>query len=120
VVMHCYVAVQRWRWRRIEQHLPKLAASGSGRGPFMEPIWQLLKAKSGDKDWTAVQKGCLRSVMAGRQFPQSRVKACGWSTHDRCLTCLNEIVETEFDYANQPCGACRPPKTAKDTVVATP
>ena len=64
VVMHCFAAVQRWRWRRIEQHMPKLAANGSGRGPLMEPIWQLLKTKPGEKDWTATLKGCLRSVVA--------------------------------------------------------
>ena len=80
----------------------------------MEPIWQLLKTKSGDKDWTATLKGCLRSVVAGRQYPQTRVKACGWSLHDRCLVCLNEIVEVESE------GRCMLPKTVRDVIVATP
>ena len=41
VVKHCFQAVQRWRWKRIERVRPQLAANGSGRGPLIEPIWQL-------------------------------------------------------------------------------
>ena len=46
VVMHCFAAVQQWRWSRIEGQMPQLAANGSGRGSFMEPIWQLLRPKT--------------------------------------------------------------------------
>ena len=45
VVKHCFQAVQRWRWKRIEKVPPQLAANGSGRGPLMEPAWQLLNTK---------------------------------------------------------------------------
>ena len=79
IVRRCFDAVQRRRWRRVERQLPQLAANGAGRGPFMEPIWQLLNTKSNDKDWTETHNGCLRSAMANRQYPQTRVMMCGWS-----------------------------------------
>ena len=80
----------------------------------MEPIWQLLKPKNSDKDWTAMHKGCLGSVVPNRQYTPTRVKMCGWSTHDRCLLCLNDIVEAESGE-----GSVRP-KTVRDVVAATP
>ena len=95
VVMHCYASVQRWRWKRVESNLPQLAANGSGRGPIMEPIWQLLRTRTNEEGWTAAGKGCLKSVISNRQFPQTRVKSCGWSTHDRCLLCLSDLVDAE-------------------------
>ena len=95
IVMRCYEAVQRWRWKRVEVQLPQLAANGTGRGPLMEPIWQLLRPVTKEEGWTATHKGCLKSVMAYRQFPQTRVKSCGWSEHDRCLMCLSTIVDAD-------------------------
>ena len=80
----------------------------------MEPIWQLLKLKTSDKDWNAAHKGCLKSVMANKQYPQTRVKKCGWSLHDRCLLCLRGIVDAESG------GRGKLPRTVKDAVVATP
>ena len=61
----------------------------------MEPIWKLLQAKARSEDWTGQHQGSLRSAIAGRQFPQARMKAVGWAEHDRCLVCLNGIVEKE-------------------------
>ena len=61
----------------------------------MEPIWRILQAKATNADWTPQHQGGLRSAIAGRQFPQARMKAAGWAKHDRCLVCLNEIVEKE-------------------------
>ena len=95
VVMRCHEAVQRWRWRRVEVSLPQLAANGSGRGPIMEPIWQLLRTVTKEEGWNATHKGCLRSAIANRQFPQTRVKSCGWSLHDRCLMCLSTVVDAD-------------------------
>lgn len=34
-------------------------------------------------------------MLANRQYPQVRVMAAGWSTHDRCLLCLRNIVEAD-------------------------
>ena len=61
----------------------------------MEPIWHALHSKTCAGRWDKQQKGSFKSACAGRQFPQTRVKACGWSTHDRCLVCLHKIVEDE-------------------------
>ena len=84
VVRQCFQAVQRWRWRRLERVHPQLAASGSGRGPFMEPIWSLLKVKTVSEDWTQAHKGCLRSVAAGRQHTQQNSRG-GLPTTLACL-----------------------------------
>ena len=37
ITQHCFLAVQRWRWRKVEKTFPHLAATGSGRGP----LWSL-------------------------------------------------------------------------------
>ena len=99
VVMHCFAAVQRWRWRRVEETMPQLAANGAGRGPIMEPIWQLLRTKTKEVGWSAAHKGCLRSIIPNRQYPQARVKNCGWATHDRCLFCLSDLVDAESPHS---------------------
>ena len=61
----------------------------------MEPMWQLLRADGARAKLSWQEKGCLKSAMANRQFPQTRVEACGWSEHDRCILCLHKIVEEE-------------------------
>ena len=86
-------AVKRWRWRRIERKPPQLAVNGSGSGAFIEPVWSALNTKKVAKRWSGKQKGSYKSAMTGRQYTQSRVKVCEWSTHDRCLLCLHKIVK---------------------------
>ena len=61
----------------------------------MEPIWQLLRTKTKKVGWSAAHKDCLRSIIPNRQYPQTRVKSCGWSTHDRSLFCLSDLVDSE-------------------------
>ncbi len=39
------------------------------------------------------EKGGYKSALARRQFTQQRVKYCRWSEHDKCLVCLNRIIE---------------------------
>jgi hypothetical protein len=91
----CMLAVQRWRWRRIEKVMPQLAANGSGRGATMEPLWQLLNSKVCNDDWNADLRGCLKSAIAGRQYPQTRVMAAGWAEHNRCIFCLSAAVDAD-------------------------
>ena len=79
----------------------------------MEPVWQLLNAKINDDDWNAKHKAGLRSAAAGRQFTQARVMRCGWADHDRCLVCLNNLVEKESPYVEEK------KRTIRDPVVAT-
>ena len=88
-------SVERWRWRNIEDLHPELAENGSGRGAMMEAIWTLLRSKQNNEEWGPKLKGALMSVFSGRQFPQTRAMAAGWATYNRCLACLQHIVEAE-------------------------
>ena len=88
----------------------------------MEPVWQLLGTKTKEEGWTAAHKGCLRSIISNRQFPQTRVKSCGWSSHDRCLLCLSDLVDAEIPHSDDQQQQQQQAKkrTANDVVVATP
>ena len=79
----------------------------------MEPLWQLLNPKAKDDEWNGKHKAGLRSAAAGRQFTQARVKLCGWSYHDRCLVCLNELVESETPFVGSK------ERTVRDPIEAT-
>ena len=46
-----------------------------------------------DDERNPLLRGSLRSALANRQYPQCRVKAAGWSLHDKCLFCLNSVIE---------------------------
>ena len=89
----------------------------------MEPIWQLLRSKVKSEDWTEAHRVCLRPVMVYRQYPQTRVMMCGWSSHNRCLCCLNSIVQAESPLngavVSPEAAAASKPKTVKDVVTAT-
>ena len=102
VEMEVDEAVRRWRWRRIVKHDGDVDADIAGRGAFMEPIWKLLRSRQNDDEWNPVLRGSLRSALANRQYPQCRVKAAGWSVHDKCLFCLNSNIEDSLS-----CGAMR-------------
>ena len=95
VQRECTLAVQRWRWRRVDKLYPQLAANGSGGGASMEPLWQLINSKVNNEQWNPDFRGCLKSAFAGRQYPQTRVMAAGWSDHNRCVSCLSTIVDSE-------------------------
>ena len=114
VVTEVIESVKRWRWRRVERGLPQLSRNGSGRGPLLEPIWRLLKGTGKGTKLSEAEKGCLRSLIANRQFTQSRMKACGWADHDRCTVCLQAIVEEDAKANLQ----YIQPKTHKDKVEA--
>ena len=94
----------------------------------MEPIWQLLRTETKEEGWNATPKGCLNSTLANRQFPQTRVKSCGWSQHGRCLLCLSSIVDAEAHGCSSPQQEQqqqqqqqqRSTRTFRDEVVATP
>ena len=48
-----------------------------------------------DADWGPAERGALRSVLTNRQWPQARVCADGWSTHDRCIACVQRAIEMQ-------------------------
>ena len=85
-------AVKRWRWRNLEVLMPQLKKGGSGVGALMEPITKLLKSKENSETWNPALRGSLKSAIAGRQYPQSRVFAAGWATHNKCIFCLHNLV----------------------------
>ena len=67
-----YDSARRWRWRRIEHRLPALQCHISGVGAFMTPIFRLMSGKP-RTGWGPEQKGGLRSLVSGRQWPQCRL-----------------------------------------------
>ena len=71
---------------------PKEAAAV---GALMGPICKLLKSKQNDEEWNPACRGALKSALAGRQYPQARVFAAGWSEHNRCILCLYDIVQAD-------------------------
>jgi hypothetical protein len=116
VIKKCHEAVQRWRWKRVEEALPQLGKNGSGRGAVMEPIWSLLNSKSKAAEWTAQHRGSLGSAVAGRQYPQTRVMRNGWAAHNKCIFCLHDIVEKE---KGECCGGEAVTRGSRDPVIAT-
>ena len=85
-------AVKRWRWRNLEVLMPQLKKGGSGAGALMEPITKLLKSTENTETWNPALRGSLKSAIAGRQYPQSRVYAAGWAAHNKCIFCLHHLV----------------------------
>ena len=73
--------------------MPQLKKGGSGAGALMEPITKLLKSKENTETWNPALRGSLKSAIAGRQYPQSRVFAAGWAAHNKCIFCLHHLVE---------------------------
>jgi hypothetical protein len=78
-------AVQRWRWRNVGTAHPSL----HGVGCDFEPIFKLLNSKRNDATWNPELRSMLKSVVANRQFTQSRCFQCGWVKHPKCLFCLH-------------------------------
>ena len=61
-------AVRRWRWRNMALTHPSLHETGSN----FDPIHKLLSSKQNSDDWNPHLRAMLRSVVANRQFPQTR------------------------------------------------
>ena len=77
-------AVRRWRWRNVAEAHPCLH-----EGCIFEPIYKLLNSKRNDSEWNATLRGMLRSIVANRQFPQSRCFQAGWVQHPKWIFCLH-------------------------------
>ena len=83
-------AVTRWKWRRIEAEIPSLRAAAGSPGARLEPVLKLLHSKNDVAGWGPEQRGGLRSAGCGRQWPQVRCFAAGYSGHNKCLFCLSD------------------------------
>ena len=81
---------------------------------MMVLIWNLLKSRQHDEEWNPACSGGRRSAFAHRQYPQVRVFAAGWSDHDRCLCCLNNLLVADV----LRCG-CSVAPTAEDHSLKT-
>ena len=89
VVKAAHEAVRRWGWRSIENVHHSLAASGTGRGAVMDPIWKLLRSRENSRAWNPSLRGALRSAIANRQWPQARAFKAGFASHAKCLFCVH-------------------------------
>ena len=83
-------AVRRWRWRNVAEAHPSLH-----KGCNFEPIFKLIGSKRNDEGWNPFLRGMLKSVVANRQFPQSRCHQAGWVQHPKCIFCLHTEVTGE-------------------------
>ena len=68
-----HAAVRRWRWRNVASRMPGLEGNGAGHGATMEPIWRLLRKGRSAPGFERPQQAMLRSLLAGRQWPQKRL-----------------------------------------------
>ena len=118
VIREVKLAVQRWRWRNVEQYLTHLKRGGSGRGALMEPIWSLLRSSQNIAEWNPTLRGSLRSAMCNRQWPQVRVFDAGWAQHDRCVLCLHSNVKD--DRRRRGLGSVESETTDRDTLMRRP
>jgi hypothetical protein len=80
-------AVRRWRWRRVEDRNPSLAAAGSGDGAHLSPIVKLLGSRNNNTAWTPAHRGGLRSAVLNRQWPQVRLFRAGLAATPGCNFC---------------------------------
>ena len=62
---------------------------------MFEAIWSLMRSKTNDDTWGPKFRGALISQVSARQFTQARAFAAGWTDHNRCLACLQQIVIAE-------------------------
>ena len=80
-------AVSTWRWRRVEAKHPHLRQKDGGFGPFIQPIFKLLRPKDSE-GWGPRERGALRSAFTGRQWPQARLCQAKRVTHPACRLCV--------------------------------
>ncbi len=80
-------SVWRWRWRRLEAKHPHLVQGAGGHGPFLQPIFKLLKPRDLG-EWGPQQRGALRSAFLNRQWPQARLKQAGKVDSPNCRLCV--------------------------------
>ena len=89
-------AVWRWRWRRIQANNPSWAgASEAGAGAFMRPIFRLLDSRFRHDQWGPQERAGLRSLVAGRQWPQIRLAAAGYTDSHACYFCQQDAEGVE-------------------------
>ena len=79
--------------RNIEKAIPKFKMGELEQAAVMQPIWSLLHSRQNDSEWNPNLRGYLKSCIAGRQWPQARLKAANLSSHSACAFCLHDKIE---------------------------
>ena len=67
---------------------PSLKQSGCS----FDPILKLLGSSRSDDGWNNKLRASLGSVIANRQYPQTRCFQAGWVSHPKCIFCLHSTV----------------------------
>jgi len=80
-------SVSRWRWRRIEHKFPALDSQGMGLGAAWRPVISALRMRD-STEWGPQHKGALRSLLAGRQWPQQRLHSAMLVESSDCQLCM--------------------------------
>ena len=93
---------------------------------------EIAQSKANNDEWNHTLIAALRSVTAGRQYPQHRCFHAGWVTHSRCIFCLHTAVMqqrkatvpkldrkglTDKDRANDPTSTLSPTAISEDRLV---
>ena len=73
----------------VENKFPALGSEGAGRGAAWRPIQSALAQKDTD-EWGPKHKGALRSLIAGRQWPEQRLHSAGLVESNLCQLCFTE------------------------------
>ena len=89
-------SVWRWRWRNVEAKIPAVRNGLGGDGALFCPIFQLLRAKHSSQ-WGSKEKAGLRSVIANRQWTQTRLHSAGMVLSRNCRPCVQLGYCTEAD-----------------------
>ncbi len=80
-------AVRRWRWRRIADKHPQLAAGSPDGEQALDHVRRLLAPAARHDEWGAPQQAALRSAVNNGQWPQARMEAAGIVGDGSCRLC---------------------------------
>ena len=81
-------AVEKRRWKQIDDRYPALRDGGLGTGAWWKPILSVLR-QANSPGWGYEQKAALRSADAGRQWAQQRLKQAKLVEDGSCQLCLD-------------------------------
>lgn len=76
-------AVDRWRWRRIEDKMPAFHSSGAGRRAAWRPVLCVLGRRD-STNWGPEHQGVLFFLTIGKQWTQQRLHRAGLADSNLC------------------------------------
>lgn len=83
------MAMQLWRWKRIESTVRQLANRGGWLGwrGEMRPIRVAFNNMARAGNWDGGHKAAIKSTFVGRQWTQCKRLAAGLAKHGKCVLC---------------------------------